>query len=68
MTPLALIVIACLSAEPDKCRSFTVAADAEITTDLRLPANCRTAMVEWAREHPAWRVTRWSCGRIERSA
>lgn len=54
-----LVVTACLLARPATCERF------EVPTEARLPMECVGAMREWAAEHPAWRVTRWGCGRRE---
>ncbi len=56
---MILVVTACLIAAPATCERF------EAPTEARLSIECVFAMQAWANEHPAWRVTRWGCGRRE---
>lgn len=59
---MILVSTACLIAAPATCDRF------EVPIEARLPMECVGAMHDWANEHPAWRVTRWGCGRREHSA
>ena len=56
-----LILMICLLASPSSCREERIATQARVD----LPTECMSAMVEWALEHPKWRVVRWRCGQRE---
>jgi hypothetical protein len=58
MSPVALVVLACLAAETARCERFQVAVE----IDLRLPMQCFGAAAEWAIAHPAWRIRTATCG------
>jgi hypothetical protein len=57
---LAIIVSACLIADPNECRDF------KIPVDFKMPAKyCAMAAApvyaQWAKEHPQWEIKRWKC-------
>jgi hypothetical protein len=56
-----LIVLACLAGEPHRCGEFQTPLEA----DGRLPHHCAAAMMEWSVAHPAWRIKRARCGKME---
>lgn len=56
-----LIVLACLASDPSRCGEF----QAPLEADGRLPHHCAGAMMEWAIQHPAWRIRSAKCGPLE---
>ena len=59
---LTLIVLACLTADPSRCREDSV------PTNATLPIECMQAMTEWAMQHPWMTVQRWTCRMMDRDA
>ena len=57
---IALVISACLFADPTVCSSFRMPLSQEY--DAR---RCSTEVIpllpQWAEEHPGWQITKWSC-------
>jgi hypothetical protein len=55
---LAIVVSACLIADPSVCRTDAMRVDVP-------PAKCMLSaasfVAQWGVEHPSWRVVRWQC-------
>jgi hypothetical protein len=58
-----LIILVCAIAAPSTCHEERLPTEARQS----MPMECMSAMVEWAREHPKWRVVSWRCGVREES-
>ncbi len=57
---LAIIISACLVAEPGTCRDYRVPLDYDAdTTTCAMHAPPHFA--QWADEHPGWRIVKWQC-------
>lgn len=60
---IAIILSACLIADPNQCKDFKIPLDA--STDGMDPQSCAMLappyFAQWASEHPAWQVRRWKC-------
>ncbi len=57
---LAIILSACLIADPNQCRDF------KLLVDFAMPAQyCTMAaapvVAQWSAEHPQWQIKRWQC-------
>ncbi len=58
---LAIILSACLTADPNVCRDYKIPIDADIdakTCLMQAPPH----FAKWAENHPGWQVKRWHCG------
>ena len=57
---IALVIAACIFADPSACRTFRVSLSEEL--DSR---HCATSVIpllpQWAEDHPGWRIAKWSC-------
>jgi hypothetical protein len=57
---LAIIISACLVADPGTCRDYRVPLDMGID-----PTSCAMHapphFAQWADEHPGWRIVKWHC-------
>jgi hypothetical protein len=55
-----LVLFACLIKEPDRCETFRVPfLDRMSIVQCAFQSQFRAA--EWAGEHPAWQIRRFSC-------
>ena len=62
---LAIVISACLIADPGVCKDYRVPIEMETdTTSCVMHAPPHFA--QWADEHPGWRVVKWQC--VTRSA
>lgn len=57
---LAIILSACLIADPNECRDFTVPVDFRMETKYCTIA-AAPVFAQWAAEHPQWEIKRWKC-------
>jgi hypothetical protein len=57
---LAIIISACLVADPGTCKDYRVSVDQDVE-----PSKCALwappHFAQWAEEHPGWRITKWHC-------
>lgn len=57
---LAIVISACLIADPGTCRDYRMPLD--INTDTATCAlNAPPHFAQWADEHPGWRIVKWRC-------
>lgn len=55
-----LVLVACLSAEPDRCETFRE----PFTEEMQLPQcvfQSQLRAAQWAGEHPEWTIKRFTC-------
>jgi hypothetical protein len=55
---LAIVVSACLIADPSVCKTDSMLVDVPAA---RCMLGATTYVVQWGVEHPDWRVVRWQC-------
>ena len=58
---LELILIVCLSGEPERCETIYLRQD-QPASMMQCLFNGAKQAAQWAEEHPGYRVKRWSCG------
>jgi hypothetical protein len=58
---LAIVVSACLVANPTECRDFALPLAVEKVDVLRCAMVAPTYFAQWASEHPEWQVKSWTC-------
>lgn len=59
---MAIILSACLVADPNQCKDFKIPV--EVTEDMELGMCTQIAppyFAQWSEEHPAWQIRRWKC-------
>ena len=61
---ISLIFTACLVSQPAQCKELAI--DSENTLFGCLVA-AQSVLAQWAVEHPAYRITKYKCGRPEAS-
>lgn len=60
---LAIIVSACLTADPNVCRDYKIQIQEDFdsqTCALHAPPY----FVPWSEEHPGWQIKRWRCAPV----
>ena len=57
---MTIVLSACLSADPGKCKDFRLPLDGDWTATT-CAMSAPPYFAKWADEHPAWRVMRWKC-------
>ena len=65
MNPIALSLIVCLIAAPDRCE--TRALDAPFPTPVACLIAGQTEAARWLADHPAYRLDSWRCGKEEKT-
>lgn len=58
---LAIIISACLVADPTVCKDYKIPLMSDIDPKSCL-MHAPPHFGKWATEHPGWRITRWRCG------
>lgn len=58
---IELVIIACLTAEPQRCDSFHVPFQQQYTV-VQCMFQGQLQVMAWAEEHPSWQIKRWNCG------
>jgi hypothetical protein len=57
---IAIIISACLTAQPTVCKDHKVPLNGEM--DLKqCTMYAPPYFAQWAEEHPAWTIKRWKC-------
>lgn len=64
MDPLALTLVMCLTAAPERCETREIAQFEIVTACL---AAAQTEAARWLAAHPAYRLAAWRCGREEKN-
>ncbi len=57
---LAIIISACLIADPGTCKDHRVPLDMEVDP-TRCVMHAPPHFAQWADEHPGWRIVKWRC-------
>lgn len=59
---LSIVLSACLLANPQQCKDFTIPVDTAEAVDSTMCAMIAPPyFARWSEEHPAWQVRRWKC-------
>lgn len=58
---IELALIACLTAEPGKCKDVGLIFQAESMTPKQCVMSAAPEIAKWTDEHPRWYVKRWTC-------
>jgi hypothetical protein len=58
---IELALIACLAAEPTKCKDVGLIFDSEAVTPMQCLMGAQPEIAKWVEAHPRWQVKRWSC-------
>ena len=61
---ISLIFTACLIENPVQCRDETISAEVTLWECM---ISSQSVLAQWAVEHPAYRITKYKCGRPEAS-
>ncbi|HKZ95649.1 MAG TPA: hypothetical protein VJ045_01565 [Hyphomicrobiaceae bacterium] len=57
---MTIILSACLIADPKVCKDYRLPLDGDMSA-MQCAVNAPPFFAQWAEEHPAWRVMRWTC-------
>lgn len=57
-----LVVLACLMAEPQRCEEFHMPFLRTLEVADCLTKQPTLEIVQWASEHPGWKIRKWTCG------
>ncbi len=60
---LAIIISACLIADPTNCKGYKIPLISDIDPRMCL-TDAPSHFGKWANEYPGWRITRWRCGSV----
>lgn len=58
---LAIIISACLVADPGVCKDYRIPLDLDVDT-ARCALHAPPHFAQWAEEHPGWVIRKWQCG------
>lgn len=58
---IELALVACLTADPTKCKDVGLVYDTESVTPMQCMMRAAPEVAKWTDEHPKWYVKRWSC-------
>lgn len=59
---MAIVLSACLVADPGQCKDFKIPLDvAEDMDSTQCAMLAPPYFAQWSEEHPAWQVRRWRC-------
>lgn len=57
---VAIILSACLIADPNTCKDYKLPLEGDMTT-TQCAMFAPPFFAQWADEHPAWKIRRWKC-------
>ncbi len=57
---LAIVLSACLIADPKHCRDFKIPLDVSMDA-MQCTMAAPPYFAQWAEEHPKWQIRRWTC-------
>ena len=63
---MLLLMTICLIANPTSCREERLSFSFEETNPMACMVHAQSALADWQKTHPDWRIGRWRC--VARSA
>lgn len=64
---IELVLLACLTEEPNRCKDVALTYSAEALTPMQCLMGAQPEIARWSEANPKWLVKRWACqpaGRI----